>query len=58
MRASRQGRWRCEFFARNLTDTRASRHGHLDFDPTGTIAYTEDFMVQPRTIGVGVDYSF
>ncbi len=45
-------------YARNLTDTRASRHGHLNIDPSGTIAYTDDFMVQPRTVGVGVDYSF
>jgi iron complex outermembrane recepter protein len=45
-------------YARNLTDTRASRHGHLNIDPSGTMGYNEDFMVQPRTAGVGVDYSF
>jgi hypothetical protein len=45
-------------FARNLADTRASMHGRLATDPTATIAYTEDYLVQPRTIGVGIDYTF
>jgi iron complex outermembrane recepter protein len=45
-------------FARNLADTRASMHGRLATDPTGTIAYTEDYLVQPRTIGVAIDYTF
>jgi iron complex outermembrane recepter protein len=45
-------------FVRNLADIRASRHGHLGIDPTGTIARTEDFMVRPRTVGLGVDYAF
>ncbi len=45
-------------FVRNLADIRASRHGHLGIDPTGTVGRTEDFMVRPRTVGVGADYSF
>ena len=45
-------------YARNLADIRASRHGHLSVDPSGTIANTDDYMVLPRTIGIGIDYSF
>jgi iron complex outermembrane recepter protein len=44
-------------FAQNLADTRASMHGHIATDPTGA-THTEDFLVQPRTIGVGIDYTF
>ncbi len=46
-------------FARNLTDSRASRHGHPpSIDPTTMIAGWEAFVVQPRTIGIGIDYAF
>jgi iron complex outermembrane recepter protein len=49
-----------EVFARNLEDTQASRHGHFGVDTSGAVASAgaEDAMVQPRTIGVGVEYSF
>ena len=49
-----------EVFARNVADTEASRHGHFGVDTTGAIAVagTEDYMVQPRTIGIGFDYAF
>jgi outer membrane receptor protein involved in Fe transport len=44
-------------FVRNLADTRASKTGHIWTDPTAAV-YTEDYLVQPRTIGVGIDYAF
>jgi len=46
-------------FARNLSDSRASRHSHPPgIDPATMIAEWETFVVQPRTIGIGIDYAF
>jgi iron complex outermembrane recepter protein len=46
-----------QVFARNLADTRASLHGRISTDTSG-VTHTEDYLVQPRTIGVGIDYRF
>jgi outer membrane receptor protein involved in Fe transport len=47
-------------FVRNLTDSHASRHSHAPpgIDPASHVAHWDAFVVQQRTIGVGVDYSF
>ena len=46
-------------FARNLSDSHASRHSHPPYvDPTTMIAQWGAYVVQPRTIGIGVDYAF
>jgi iron complex outermembrane recepter protein len=44
-------------FVRNVADVRASRHSHFGVDATRTVARTEDYMVRPRTVGVGMDYA-
>ena len=46
-------------FIRNLTDSHASRHSNnIYIDPTTMIAHFDSYVVQPRTIGIGVDYAF
>jgi outer membrane receptor protein involved in Fe transport len=46
-------------FVRNLTDSHASRHSNnIYVDPTTMIAQFDAYVVQPRTIGLGVDYAF
>ena len=46
-------------FVRNLTDSHASRHSHPpSIDPTTMIAQWGAYVVQPRTIGIGLDYAF
>jgi hypothetical protein len=42
-------------FTRNLLDTRGALHRNLG--PPGAPTQAEDFIVQPRTIGVGVEFS-
>jgi hypothetical protein len=58
LRLAARGPLALRFYVRNLAGTVASRHGHLAIDPSGTIADTQDYMVRPRTVGVGVDYAF
>jgi outer membrane receptor protein involved in Fe transport len=43
-------------FARNLLDTRAALHRNLL--PPDAPSQAEDYIVQPRTIGVGFEFSF
>jgi outer membrane receptor protein involved in Fe transport len=47
-------------FVRNVTDSQASRHSHAPptIDPGTMMARWDAFLVQPRTIGIGVDYTF
>ena len=46
-------------FIRNLSDSHASRHSNnIRVDPTTMIAQFDSYVVQPRTIGIGVDYAF
>jgi len=44
-------------FARNLLDTRAALHNHIIGDDAGVPTQAEDYILQPRTIGVGFDFS-
>jgi iron complex outermembrane receptor protein len=45
-------------FVRNLTDSHASWHDHdPTIDPSTMVAKGDAFIVQPRTIGIGVDYA-
>jgi outer membrane receptor protein involved in Fe transport len=41
-------------FARNLLDTRAALHNNIIGDP---LTQAEDYILQPRTIGVGFEFS-
>jgi hypothetical protein len=46
-------------FVRNLTDSHGSRHSNnIYIDPTTMIAHFDTYIVQPRTIGIGVVYAF
>ena len=44
-------------FARNLLDTRAALHNNLIGDDAGAPTQAEDYILQPRTIGVGFEFS-
>jgi iron complex outermembrane recepter protein len=45
-------------FARNLTDRRAFLQSNVIVDHTDTPVQIEHYLLQPRTIGVGFDYTF
>ena len=44
-------------FVRNLLDTRAALHNNLIGDDAGAPTQAEDFILQPRTIGIGFEFS-
>ena len=46
------------FFARNLTDRRAFLQSNVIVDHTNTPVQIEHYVIQPRTLGLGVDYTF
>jgi iron complex outermembrane receptor protein len=45
-------------FARNLTDRRAILQSNVIVDHADTPVQIEHYLLQPRTIGVGLDYTF
>ena len=44
-------------FARNVLDTRAALHNNLIGDDAGAPTQAEDYILQPRTIGIGFEFS-
>jgi outer membrane receptor protein involved in Fe transport len=50
-------RFAIKVFARNLLDTRAALHNNLIGDNAGTPMQAEAMILQPRTIGVGFEFS-
>jgi iron complex outermembrane receptor protein len=47
-----------KLFARNLTDRRAYLQSNVVLDHTDTLAQIDHYVLQPRTIGLGFDYTF
>ena len=53
------GRIAVRAFARNLTDKRAYLSGNVLADSTGMVAQQINYvLLQPRTLGIGVDYAY
>jgi outer membrane receptor protein involved in Fe transport len=51
-------RWTLKVFARNLTDKRAYSSGQIWIDADGVSQANQAAIVDPRTIGVGLDIAF
>ena len=47
-----------KFFARNLTDNRAGLNTDVIVNDYNTPVQIENYILQPRTLGVGLDYLF
>lgn len=47
-----------KLFARNLTDRRAYLQSNVVLDHTDTLVQIDHYVLQPRTIGLGFDYTF
>lgn len=47
-----------KLFARNLTDRRAFLQSNVIVDHTDTPVQVEHYVLQPRTLGLGFDYTF
>ncbi len=47
-----------KFFARNLTDKRAYLNSSVIVNDYNTPVQVENYVLQPRTLGVGFDYAF
>jgi outer membrane receptor protein involved in Fe transport len=50
--------WTFRIFAKNLTDKRAYLTAFSFPDLNGTVVQNEGTVLQPRTIGLAVDYEF
>jgi outer membrane receptor protein involved in Fe transport len=47
-----------KFFARNLTDKRAYLNSEVIVNDYNTPVQMENYILQPRTVGIGFDYTF
>jgi hypothetical protein len=47
-----------KFFARNLADKRAYLNSSVIVNDYNTPVQVENYLLQPRTVGIGFDYAF